>query len=465
MSARAHFPKPRISDSHFFLSLARGEKIRCLAIKPWMLYAVTLALPAVATVYLASAAYFIFRDDMLTALMKRQTEMQYAYEDRIASMRVQLDKVTSRQLLDQNSLEGRVLDLASRQAQLEMRAAVVATLADATGVSRETTASIPAANAARTLQPKAAANAKAGTQNPLLSPSAPVLPQGATSFAPVTSTAPLTGASAKPRPEELEQRSDAPGLPAFVRQAALDPDLPLDLRVGTIVQSLDRVEVAQVRAVNSIGSAATRQAARLRVAIAETGLSPDRFSVNPAKGKPSASGGPFVPLKLDPNGSPFEREVSRLQEQIVLADRLRRALPSLPLRKPLSGNPDVTSSFGGRVDPFYGRMASHTGIDFREDYGSPVRATASGKIVHAGPNGGYGNMVEIDHGNGLTTRYAHLSAVSVNEDQSVEAGTIVGKLGSTGRSTGPHLHYEVRIDGDAVDPARFLRAGQKLAGN
>ena len=104
----------------------------------------------------------------------------------------------------------------------------------------------------------------------------------------------------------------------------------------------------------------------------------------------------------------------------------------------------------------------HSGIDFREEYGAPVHATAAGKVVTAGPQGGYGNMVEIDHGNGLSTRYGHMSAILVSEGQWVEAGGVVGRLGSTGRSTGPHLHYETRVNDEAVDPIRFLRAGKGL---
>jgi murein DD-endopeptidase MepM/ murein hydrolase activator NlpD len=102
-------------------------------------------------------------------------------------------------------------------------------------------------------------------------------------------------------------------------------------------------------------------------------------------------------------------------------------------------------------------------VFWRAARGAPARATAGGKVVSAGWAGGYGNMVEIDHGNGLTTRYGHLSAILVNEGQTVEARDVIGKVGSTGRSTGPHLHYEVRVDGEPVDPMRFLRAGEKLA--
>ena len=105
----------------------------------------------------------------------------------------------------------------------------------------------------------------------------------------------------------------------------------------------------------------------------------------------------------------------------------------------------------------------HTGLDFRGDTGDPVRATANGTVTVAGWNGGYGKMVEVDHGNGLATRYGHLSAIEAQVGQTVKIGQIVGRVGSTGRSTGPHLHYETRVDGEAVDPQKFLRAGSRLA--
>ncbi len=104
----------------------------------------------------------------------------------------------------------------------------------------------------------------------------------------------------------------------------------------------------------------------------------------------------------------------------------------------------------------------HTGLDFRGDTGEPIRATAAGKVVSAGWNGGYGKMVEVDHGNGFSTRYGHMSEISVSVGQTVRIGQTLGKIGSTGRSTGPHLHYETRVDDKAVDPQKFLRAGSRL---
>ena len=104
----------------------------------------------------------------------------------------------------------------------------------------------------------------------------------------------------------------------------------------------------------------------------------------------------------------------------------------------------------------------HTGLDFRAEYGAPVRASGAGQVIAAEYAGGYGNMVEIDHGNGVSTRYGHLASIAVSPGEAIAAGVIVGRAGSTGRSTGPHLHYETRIDGEPVDPQRFLRAGARL---
>ena len=121
----------------------------------------------------------------------------------------------------------------------------------------------------------------------------------------------------------------------------------------------------------------------------------------------------------------------------------------VPVRKPVEGELDESSGFGVRSDPFLGRPAMHTGIDFRGDSGDPVHATAAGTVVEAGWSGG-------------STRYGHLSKIDVKVGQSIKIGQVIGEIGSTGRSTGPHLHYETRIDGEAVNPQKFLRAGEKL---
>jgi murein DD-endopeptidase MepM/ murein hydrolase activator NlpD len=175
-----------------------------------------------------------------------------------------------------------------------------------------------------------------------------------------------------------------------------------------------------------------------------------------------AVGGPFLPaVRAD---DPFAQRVARIQTAARDLASLGETIDSVPVRKPLLGEAEITSGYGMRVDPFIKQLALHTGIDFRAEPGEPVRAVAAGKVTQAGYQGGYGLMVEIDHGNGLATRYAHLSAVDVAEGVTVPAGTIVGRAGTTGRSTAPHLHYEIRHDGEPVDPQRFLKAGARLEG-
>ena len=127
----------------------------------------------------------------------------------------------------------------------------------------------------------------------------------------------------------------------------------------------------------------------------------------------------------------------------------------VPSRWPVTG--EITSGFGVRMDPFSGEGARHAGLDISARYGSPVEATADGIVVVAEPDGGYGREILIDHGNGFTTVYGHLSQIRVVVGQEVKRGQIIGAVGMTGKATGPHLHYEVRVHNAPVDPIRYLR--------
>ncbi len=459
MSIRSSFPSAREPNSHFFFTVSRGGRTRRFAVRPAMLYGALAGLPLVGALYLAATAVFFFRDDMVASLMARQAKMQYAYEDRLAAMRIQLDRVTSRQLLDQDSFEGKVQSLISRQAKLETRTALVAALSDRLAAPRTETAAAPAQPAppagASRAPARQAASPKSGAPSAAGGPaSAPV-----SAFAPTPAPmeAPFPLGPEKPRPEGFELRSSAPEAGGETLAQAGDADLPMPARLESIGISLDRIERRQVSALASLAGPAAARVEKLRSAIAETGLAPERVV---ARTPASGVGGPFTPAKVDAFSSPFERQLSAAQGAFVALDKLRRALPYLPLRKPLSGALDVSSSFGYRVDPFLGRGALHSGLDMRAETGAPVLATAAGKVVTADYTGGYGNLVEIDHGGGISTRYGHMSAILVSEGQTVSAGVVVGRVGSTGRSTGPHLHYEVRLDDEATDPARFIRAAR-----
>lgn len=165
-------------------------------------------------------------------------------------------------------------------------------------------------------------------------------------------------------------------------------------------------------------------------------------------------GGPFVP-------APDETPPDGLHDDVERWDQLNRALQVLPLAAPLARF-EVSSGFGVRRDPINRRRALHAGMDLLAPLRSPVLATAPGIVVFAGRNGGYGRMVEIDHGMGVRTRYGHLASIHVKAGQSVALGQRVGLLGGSGRSTGPHLHYEVLVDGRARNPRPFLAAGERL---
>jgi murein DD-endopeptidase MepM/ murein hydrolase activator NlpD len=227
-----------------------------------------------------------------------------------------------------------------------------------------------------------------------------------------------------------------------------DPEATL----ARLYESLDRVEARQSALLATLEENFEGKARRMRSALGDIGV---------RVGKQDATGGPFVPVRA-PTDASFERQVARIHQARAHVEHLTRTLAMVPVRKPVEGELDESSGFGVRSDPFLGRPAMHTGIDFRGDSGDPVHATAAGTVVEAGWSGGYGRMVEIDHGSGFSTRYGHLSKIDAKVGQSIKIGQVIGEIGSTGRSTGPHLHYETRIDGEAVNPQKFLRAGEKL---
>jgi murein DD-endopeptidase MepM/ murein hydrolase activator NlpD len=463
MSLRDKRSRPAKVKTHFYFSHARGEAIRTVALRPFVLWslaafaALTLVWAGLTTIYLA------FHDDMLAALAAREAEQQYAYEDRIAEARAELDRVAGRQLLDQSSFEGKLHELLSRQARLEQRGAIVAALADQT--TRSLAAATPRAQSVAADKAAGSALSAIGAASPLAPANSAIGPAAA--FAPV---APIAAAGpqkprpideARPQPTLGPQAATERGAGADLLAAPDNPDLGAAARLSLISVSLDRMERRQAAAVGEISADARVGAAKLNAVVARAGLAAETLVAPAAKG---GVGGPFIPLSVDPGAPAFDKALASAAHDVAEADRLSRLLPILPVRAPLIGEASVSSPFGYRTDPFLGRPELHPGVDLVQDYGSEIRATAGGRVTHAGPMGGYGDMVEVDHGNGLVTRYGHMSEILVAEGQQVTAGAVLGRLGSTGRSTGPHLHYEVRVDGEPVDPQRFLAAGAPLFG-
>ena len=183
-----------------------------------------------------------------------------------------------------------------------------------------------------------------------------------------------------------------------------------------------------------------------------------QLGINPARFHRGV-GGPLedVPSDADPRFRELFASWTRTEQ-------LEQAVVAIPSARPIRTNVNFTSGFGLRSDPFRGRAAMHGGIDLAGPVGTPIYATADGLVAKAEwNNGGYGNLVEINHGQGILTRYGHMSRIAATAGQRVRRGDLIGYLGSTGRSTGSHLHYEVRIDGRAVNPIPFMQSNDALA--
>jgi murein DD-endopeptidase MepM/ murein hydrolase activator NlpD len=418
----AHEAAQRASRSTGYTLVHAGRQMR---IGPLTFWIVVGTLVIMAGWSLLTGSYFAFREDVLTRLIARQAHMQIAYEDRIAELRAQVDRLTSRQLLDQEHFEQKLDAILRRQATLEQRASSLTGVPDPapTGSIKPPTRSIAPSEPAGTLKPS-----------------------------PINDTVIFVA------PPEREARLESRPLPGASRITAKVASAGLEGMLARLQDSLDRVETRQVATLNSLEESYDAKAKRMRSLLSDLGLGIGKMQ--PAAG--AGTGGPFVPVTLKSDAGAFERQLFRINLARSQVDRLTRTLLAVPIRKPVFGTMETTSGFGVRNDPFLRSPAMHTGLDLRGSTGDPVRATAGGTVTSTGWNGGYGRMVEIDHGNGISTRYAHLSSAEVKEGQVVRAGHIIGRVGSTGRSTGPHLHYETRIDGEAVDPQKFLRAGLRL---
>jgi murein DD-endopeptidase MepM/ murein hydrolase activator NlpD len=253
-------------------------------------------------------------------------------------------------------------------------------------------------------------------------------------------------AATEARARQIEQRqalieaalSGARIDPAMVRAASFDRRQAGD-------GPLARVEHQQLQQAALVAEALD---VRYQVTAAEL----KRLGISPARvGGDEGVGGPFE--------SAGNATFKALFNSWKKLDQLQDGVIAVPSDKPVQASVSFSSGFGVRSDPFHSGAAFHPGIDLAGAYGTPVYATADGTVLRAGWNsGGYGNLVELDHGRGITTRYGHMSAILVHEGDHVTRGQQIGRIGSTGRSTGNHLHYEVRIDGRAVNPIPFMKS-------
>ena len=238
--------------------------------------------------------------------------------------------------------------------------------------------------------------------------------------------------------------------------ASYDADDP-EQRIEALIAQQDSV-------LSEAEDASEARLENLRAVLRLTGLRLDDVL---EEGRGSEPGGPFLAMAeagpfasaADPNDV-FSSRIARIASRMVEAEELETAVLSLPLGQPVGVAYRQTSAFGYRIDPFSGRPAFHSGLDFVAYPRAPIIATGPGRVVYAGWRSGYGRTVEIDHGYGFVTRYGHMTSIDVRRGDVVERGQRVGAMGSTGRSTATHLHYEIIFRNDQYDPVRFLRAGQ-----
>lgn len=398
----------------YVLILANGDKVRHLTLRPWLTATALCVAGLLSVGYIGSTAYLILRDDIIGATMARQARIQHDYEDRISALRSQVDRVTSRQLIDQQVVERKVEKLLAKQATLTSRHG---RLDDA--IER-------AANSGLLLpeNTKSLSNA--------------MMPD---------KRADLSGAASAI--DRLIKPSSKPGTQAR-KEATLDR---ADDVLSTVNLSLRGIEDEQMTRIAELTTGAANKADAMAGIMRSTGVKLDARHE-------TGVGGPFVePMKA--GADPFDASLTNLDTALDRLDAIRSTAESLPFGNPAPGR-GISSRFGNRLDPFLGRLALHAGVDFQAETGAAIHSTGAGTVSFAGNSGGYGNMVEVDHGQGITTRYGHMSEILVKPGDKVALGDILGKAGSTGRSTGPHVHYEVRLNDTPVDPMRFLVAGSEL---
>lgn len=430
--------KPRFSARRdaWSVTFTNGGRARVVRIRPWAaglgagIFALFLA------AYVGATAYLVFRDDLFGTAITRQVAMQYSYEERIAALRAELDRATSRHAVHTESIEQQVSALREQQALIESRQATLDRIVQRAGAAGVALA----AEAARAPRPRPdpAASETDGAEPGSVEPAAP--------------GAPLAYAPSEPGPSDpiadtlIRKPGDAAPSGVGPQASAEEPLRPL---LSGMQSTLDQVKTRQSSALDALDAAVEGESERLADALRPVGVAPAEDG--------EAEGGPYIPA----TGMHFVERAALLDRTIDTIAGMRHAAATLPLGVPVHLT-RVTSRFGFRNDPFLHRPAFHAGLDFAAAQGAVVRSTAPGVVVSAGEDGGYGNMVEVRHANGVSTRYGHLSAILVKVGEHVSAGSPVGRVGSTGRSTGPHLHYETRRDGKPVNPATYLAAGRAL---
>ena len=405
----------------------------------------------------------IFKDHIIAAKDRRYQTMQAQYENRVADLQISYDELNGalvaagdRFKATADELEAKQDSLAHLVGQKKAIDTALAGLRHAAAPAPKRADSNKSSDSIETFGMQGAAPAPTGAE---LS----VMPEPA---APQPRTARPTHAGLGDMASAIYMRIKAMFAPkrrTLSAKIAHHPALRILEEQTARLEKISEKEDALIVVADAQINERTKGVERvMRMA----GINPQTMQKRVARSGTDV-GGPLLPLSEMPlddiHDATFKREFFDATAALTQLGGLLSAMVHIPLAGPITGpGVELTSDFGARVDPFTGRAAFHAGLDFGGPWGSKVHVTAPGVVVWAGPQGGYGNMVEVDHGMGVRTRYGHLSAVLVRRGAHIGRGDTVGRLGSTGRSTGPHVHYEVWLDNRVRDPAKFLEAGRHV---
>jgi murein DD-endopeptidase MepM/ murein hydrolase activator NlpD len=421
----------------------QGTRMTTYNLRPVHLMCGALACVTATLAVAGSIGYYVLRGDMMAEANAERTELVLEYQDHIDRLRTEIVNLTSRQMVDRETVEIQVMDVLRRQQDLNQRHAIVAELvarAESVGIYLSSDKPLPPQKPALDAKGFAALapddKSAIGGESELIDEPVKALglrdgsSKGFDPLSILQNPSPVSPSAE----DDLKKNSE--------KQAALDA-------VKSDITEMDEESTA------AIDSIAVATESRIEDILGITrSITP---GVNAALRKHTSVGGPFYPISEEN----FPKRLERANSALKALRRVKFTALRLPVKSPIR-NGRISSSYGPRVDPFLKRLAMHTGMDFKAPYGARVFSTAPGTVVTAKRKGGYGKMVEVRHANGFLTRYAHLSRIQVSEGDHVLAGDLVGNVGSTGRSTGPHLHYEIRRNDKPSNPAAFLSAGEKL---
>jgi murein DD-endopeptidase MepM/ murein hydrolase activator NlpD len=421
----------------------------------------------------------IFKDRIIAAKDHRYQQMQSTYENRVADLQLSYDELNGALVSAEDRFKSVADELQTKQDTVQKllgrKQAVDQTFDSIKGGARTALSDNPQNPSDDGVR---AANNRSGVASDSLGPDAPAQP----SVEPNSGQSQLNVMPQQPAPQPRTARptrasflDEAVGRFAAATQAFFHtdnkaqaepqrvPKLPVFHALTQQTDRIKRMSAAETALLVGVDQQLSTSIAEVQGVLRRVGMNPDSLEAE-VQGN---VGGPFIPIdnaRIEGIAdSSFTNAYVSASAHGKELDALFSALSHVPLTTPVHGSQyEETSDFGARVDPFTHRIAFHPGLDFGGPWGSTVAATAPGVVVWAGNRGGYGNMVEIDHGFGIRTRYGHLSAILVRVGAKVKKGTPVGKLGSTGRSTGPHVHYEVWLADVVRDPSRFIEAGRHV---